>query len=322
VNKRSAGRPDQVRRNGRVSAKTRATLLSAVDACADAGQRAAREALTGQFGLFDDAGSTQASFADLCPKRLSEFPKRQLLEMEREMLGVYLSDSPLSEVRDTMKQHATHRIAMLTGMESGVQLSIAGLVSSSRKIITRFKTPMVFLQFEDETGTTEVTIRPATYDKCAALLQDGALLLVRGRTEIRQARRDADDDGADAPQEQVKVTAEEILCLQSLAAAKNGKAKLRLPGVHIRVQMFQSDFMPQLRDILLRHRGDQEVYLHLVSPQGETVMHLAETFNVRDTNELKTGGAQAAGAGSDLGRGQLRSLVHVGSLNHGLVDPG
>jgi len=47
--------------------------------------------------------------------------------------------------------------------------------------------------------------------------------------------------------------------------------------------------MPQLRDILLRHRGDQEVYLHLVSPQGETVMHLAETFNVRDTSDLKTG---------------------------------
>jgi len=269
--------------------ENRATLLSAVDACADAGQRAAREAQSGQFGLFDDAGATQASFADLCPKRLAEFPKRQLLEMEREMLGVYLSDSPLSEVRDTMKQHASHRITQLNGMESGVQISIAGLVSSSRKIITRFKTPMVFLQFEDETGTTEVTIRPATYDKCAALLQDGALLLVRGRTEIRQARRDPEDEGVDMPQEQVKVTAEEILCLQSLAAAKNGKAKLRLPGVHIRVQMFQSDFMPQLRDILLRHRGDQEVYLHLVSPQGETVMHLAETFNVRDTSDLKTG---------------------------------
>ncbi|MFN8612567.1 MAG: DNA polymerase III subunit alpha [Vulcanimicrobiota bacterium] len=269
--------------------ENRATLLSALDACVDAAARAAKEELTGQFGLFDDVGSTQATFADLCPKRLSEFPKRQLLEMEREMLGVYLSDSPLSEVREAMKQHATHRIAQLNGLESGVQLAIAGLVSSSRKIITRFKTPMVFLQFEDETGTTEVTIRPATYEKCAPLLQDGALLLVRGRSEIRQARRDAEDDGAEAPQEQVKVTAEEILCLQTLAAAKQGKAKLKLPGVHIRVQMFQSDFMPQLRDILLRHRGDQEVYLHLVSPQGETVMHLAETFNVRDTNELKTG---------------------------------
>lgn len=268
--------------------ENRATLLSALDACADAGQRAAKEAQSGQFGLFDDVGSTQATFADLCPRRIAEFPKRQLLEMEREMLGVYLSDSPLSEVRDTMKQHATHRIAQLNGMESGVSLSIAGLVSSSRKIITRFKTPMVFLQFEDETGTTEVTIRPATYDKCAALLQDGALLLVRGRTEVRQARRDADDD-SEAPQEQVKVTAEEIVCLQALAAAKHGKPQQRLPGVHIRVQMFQSDFMPQLRDILLRHRGDQEVYLHLASPQGETVMHLNETFNVRDTQELKIG---------------------------------
>jgi len=277
--------------------ENRATLLSALDACVEAAQRAAREAQTGQFGLFDELGAPEASFADLCPKRLPEFPKRQLLEMEREMLGVYLSDSPLSEVRDTIKQHATHKVAQLNGLDSGVSIAIAGLISSSRKIITRFKTPMVFLQFEDESGTTEVTIRPATYDKCAALLQDGALLLVRGRTEVRQARRDDDDDG-EGPQEQVKVTAEEVVCLESLAKARNGKPQVKLPGVHIRVQMFQSDFMPQLRDILLRHRGDQEVYLHLVSPQGETVMHLNETFNVRDTGDLQAGVRGLLGQGA------------------------
>lgn len=265
--------------------ENRATLLFALDACLEAGQRAAKDAQSGQFGLFDDLGPNQASFAELCPRRQPEFPKRQLLDMEREMLGVYLSDSPLSEVRDTIKQHASHRIASLNGLESGVQIAIAGLVTSSRKIITRFKTPMVFLQFEDESGATEVTIRPATYDKCAPLLQDGALLLVRGRTEIRQARKDPEEEGEET-QEQVKVTAEEVICLQSLAQAKRGKEKAPLPGIHIRLQMFQSDFMPQLRDLLLRHRGDQEVYLHLVSPQGETVMHLAETFNVRYTDDL------------------------------------
>jgi len=266
--------------------ETRATLLSALDNCVDSAQRAAKEAQTGQFSLFDDLGPGQATFAEMCPRRLSEFPKRQLLEMEREMLGVYLSDSPLTEVRSTIKQYASHRVAQLNGLESGVQVALGGLVSSSRKIITRFKTPMVFLQFEDETGTTEVTIRPATYEKCSTLLNDGALLLVRGRTEIRQARRDPDDD-SEAPQEQVKVTAEEIVCLEALANAKNGKPELRLPGIHIRVQMFQSDFMPQLRDLLLRHRGDQEVYLHLVSPQGETVMHLNESFKVKGNEELE-----------------------------------
>lgn len=266
--------------------ENRATLLGALDNCVDSAQRAAREAQTGQFSLFEDLAPGQTSFADLCPKRYPEFPKRQLLEMEREMLGVYLSDSPLTEVRSTIKQYASHKVAQLNQLESGVQVALGGLVSSSRKIMTRFKTPMVFLQFEDESGTTEVTIRPATYEKCAPLLQDGALLLVRGRTEIRQARRDAEEEG-EAPQEQVKVTAEEVVCLEALANAKNGKPELRLPGIHIRVQMFQSDFMPQLRDLLLRHRGDQEVYLHLVSPQGETVMHLNESFNVRANRDLE-----------------------------------
>ena len=277
--------------------ETRATLLWALDSCIEAGQRAAKDAQSGQFGLFDDLGPNQVSFGELCAKKLPEFPKRQLLDLEREMLGVYLSDSPLSEVRDTIKQHSSHRVAQLNSLESGVPIAIGGLVSSSRKIITRFKTPMVFLQFEDETGTTEVTVRPATYEKCSALLQDGALLLVRGRTEIRQARRESDEDGEEN-QEQVKVTAEEVVCLEALAKAKNGQPKLRLPGVHIRVQMFQSDFMPALRDLLLHHRGHQEVYLHLVSPQGETVMHLAETFNVRLNQELETGVTRLLGQSS------------------------
>jgi len=265
--------------------ENRATLLNALDSCIDSGQRAAKEAQTGQFGLFDDFGSHQPNFADLCPKRLSEFPKRQLLDMERDMLGVYLSDSPLTEVRDTIKANATHTIAALNGLESGVQVSVAGLIASSRKIITRFKTPMVFLQFEDESGTTEVTVRSGTYEKFAPLLLDGALLVVRGRTEIRQVRREADEENE--AQEQVKVTAEEIICLESLARAKQGAPAVKLPGIHIRVQMFQSDFLPELRDLLLRYRGDQEVYLHLVSAQGETVMHLGETFSVRASDELE-----------------------------------
>jgi DNA polymerase III subunit alpha len=269
--------------------ETRATLLSALDNCIDAGQRAAKEAQSGQFGLFDDLGPNQCSFEELCGRKLSEFPKRQLLDLEREMLGVYLSDSPLTEVKDTIKRHATHTIASLANMESNQKVTIAGLVASSRKILTRFKTTMVFLQFEDESATIEVTVRAHTYEKCAALLQDGALLLVRGRTEIRAARRDAEDEGAaDAPREEVKVTAEEVLCLEALAQSSTNKLAPRLPGVHIRVQMFQSDFMPQLRELLLRHRGDQEVYLHLVSPQGETVMALNDAFHVRATDELHT----------------------------------
>ena len=143
---------------------------------------------------------------------------------------------------------------------------------------------MVFLQFEDESGTIEVTIRAHTYEKVAPLIADGALILVRGRTEVRAARRDPEEEG-EAPKEEVKVTAEEVVCLEALAQSRK-KVQTRRPGVHIRVQMFQSDFMAQLRDTLLRHRGDQEVYLHLVSPQGETIMALAESFHVRDTEEL------------------------------------
>ena len=268
--------------------ETRATLLAYVDHCVDAGQRAAKEAQSGQFGLFDELGPQNTTFAEIISKRHPEFPKRTLLDMEKEMLGVYLSDSPLTDVREALKKNTTHRIKDVSGLESGQHISIGGLVASSRKILTRFKTTMCFLQLEDETGTMEVTLRPAMYEKVSALVNDGALILVKGRTEVRQVGGGDEEEG-ELPQEEVKVTAEDVFPLEALAQGKGqdpAKSE-KLPGMHIRLQLFQSDYMPSLRDLLLKYRGQHEVFLHLISPQGETVMHLAESFNVRNSEDFK-----------------------------------
>ncbi len=98
-----------------------------------------------------------------------------------------------------------------------------------------------------------------------------------------RARRGAEQE--DIPSEEVKVQAEEILCLERLAQAGPGGGKEKpKPGVHIRVQLFQSDFLPQLRNLLLKHRGGQTVYLHLCSPKGETIMHLSHAFQVKNND--------------------------------------
>ena len=281
--------------------ETRATLLANVELVHEHAGRAQKEVQTGQFSLFDEHTPANTSFSDLRPRRLSELPKRELLELEHEMLGIYLSDSPLSEVRDVMKKHATHQVGKLTPADAGKQVKVAGMVTSMRKIMTRFNTPMAFLQLEDFSGSIEVTVRPAHYEKASALLQTGALVLVSGRAEVRERRGGGDEEEEEIPSEEVKVQGEEFIGLDSLSVgdgAGSGGSRKPQPGVHIRVQLFQSDTLPELRSVILKHRGDESVFLHLCSPKGETVMNLAPTFSVRHDADFERDVASLLGSGA------------------------
>jgi len=145
---------------------------------------------------------------------------------------------------------------------------------------------------EDFSGSTEVTLRPQAYEKFSSLCVDGAIVVARGVTEVRQARqaRDEEED-EEAPVEEVKLTADEMLSVEKLAsnvssARSASDLDSRHRGLNIRVQLFQGDSLSRLRDILLRHRGAREVFLHLESPQGTTILHLPEAFGVEDGPRL------------------------------------
>jgi len=270
--------------------ETRATLLANYELCHEHGARAQKQQETGQFSLFEALEPTNATFDDLQPRRLPPLPKREMLELEREMLGIYLSDSPLTEVKDTMEKHRTHKISALDISMVRQQVKVAGMITGMRKIMTRFNTPMAFLEMEDFSGSIEVVVRPAHFEKAAEILEVGALLLVGGRVDSKQRRSSGDEEEEEMPSEEVKVQGEEFTQLDVLSAGDrsggNGVHRVR-PGVHIRIQLFQSDSLPQLRSVILRHRGDDAVYLHLCSPKGETVMNLSPTFSVKMSPDLE-----------------------------------
>ena len=269
--------------------ETRATLLANYELCHEHGSRAQKQKATGQISLFEALEPTNASFEDLQPRRLPALPKREMLELEREMLGIYLSDSPLSEVKPVMEKYRTHKIRALSHDMVRQQAKIAGMVIGMRKIMTRFNTPMAFLEVEDFSGTIEVVVRPAHFEKAAPLLEVGALLLVSGRVDLKQKRTNYDDDESDEdlPDEEVKIQGEDFVCLDVLSANEGGSHQCFRPGVHIKIQLFQSDSLPRLRSLILKHRGDQVVYLHLSSPKGVTILNLGSTFSARMTDDFQ-----------------------------------
>src|SRR6185436_19606417 len=161
----------------------RAVQLAHLDLALGTAQREQRDRESGQVGLFASLGLTDEIEAQPLPAG-SEAPKRELLGWEKELLGIYLSEHPLQRMAERMGDVVTAYLAELK--EAGEDLvTIACVVTSARKHITKEKKLMMFAQVEDLTGTTEVTVFPRTYEATAPLWSTDEILLVLARVEQR-----------------------------------------------------------------------------------------------------------------------------------------
>jgi DNA polymerase III subunit alpha len=158
--------------------------LDAVIGTAQQEQEARRQ---GQVTLFD-LGATVGAAKSLvggvgAPQ--GEAPRKDLLSWEKELLGIYLSEHPLQELTAHLGDAVTAYLGELKEEEEGSLVTIACVVTSARKHITKEKKLMMFAQVEDLTGSVEVTIFPRTYEATAAVWNTDEILLVLGRVEKR-----------------------------------------------------------------------------------------------------------------------------------------
>ena len=161
----------------------RAVQLGHLDLALATAQREQRDRESGQVGLFASLGMADEIVAQPLPTG-PEAPKRELLGWEKELLGIYLSEHPLQRMAERMGDVVTAYLAELK--EAGDELvTVACVVTSARKHITKEKKLMMFAQVEDLTGTVEVTVFPRTYEATAALWSTDEILLVLARVEQR-----------------------------------------------------------------------------------------------------------------------------------------
>ena len=146
----------------------------------------------GQFDLFgggggdDDAGESEITVTPPVP--LGEWDKSVLLQYEREMLGLYVSDHPLFGVEHVLSAAADCSIASLTGSEEradGSQVTIGGLVSGLQRKVTKKGDVWAIATVEDLEGAIEVMFFPQTYNLYATTLAEDAVVVVNGRLDRR-----------------------------------------------------------------------------------------------------------------------------------------
>jgi DNA polymerase III subunit alpha len=159
----------------------RTALLQAVDQVMSVSSSHFRAAEIGQMSLFGAATGVQDRLTLAQPA--GTIPQREQLAWEKELLGVYVSDHPLTPYMKDLQALVSHYSAELREVESGQTVCLAGEVSRHRAFQTRHGREMAFLTLEDLQGTVDVVVFSRTWQEISPWIEPGMVVVVRGRVD-------------------------------------------------------------------------------------------------------------------------------------------
>jgi DNA polymerase-3 subunit alpha len=180
-----AGAFDSLKSDPRELHEWRGALSSSIDAALSMAQRARRERLQGQNGLFgssaDDAGYLEQPVAIGVP-----WTRSQLLLAEKAALGFYVTDHPLRSYIDLLQALKAVKSIELPNLSSGVRISIGGIISDLQPRTTKKGDRFALLRLEDEAGGTKCVLWPETYRKYSTLVANELPVLISGKLELSE----------------------------------------------------------------------------------------------------------------------------------------
>ena len=199
--------------------QTRRTLMESYESIVDSIADSSKKSFDGQVSMFDLGGANQKEIEELkyTYKIMPEFTEREMLSMEKEMLGLYISGHPLDKLRHQIEMQTNINTAQMRGVQNAstideeaiegqekateiaANLSInneklqdgqfvkyAGIITSVKKKFTKTNKIMAFVTVEDLYGPTEVIVFENCYQNCSNILMEDNIVLVDGRLSIRE----------------------------------------------------------------------------------------------------------------------------------------
>src|SRR5690606_10771475 len=177
------------------------------------------------IGLGGDDDGLAGGVTVLVPD-VPDWDKKQRLAFEREMLGLYVSDHPLSGLEHVLAQAADVTVANLAADEpprnDGAQVTVAGLVSTVDRRYSKAGKPWAKISLEDMTGSVEVLFFGEVYQTFSSMLVEDQVAVVRGRVRKRddsvelQAIEVSIPDTSLSPDSPVQLQVPEARCTPSV----------------------------------------------------------------------------------------------------------
>ncbi|HIG10662.1 MAG TPA: DNA polymerase III subunit alpha [Planctomycetes bacterium] len=237
----------------------RGAVLCALDSAFADGVRAAANRKSGQGDLFGGAPAGPGDTADGVAEAgdgindAHGFSKGETLKAEFEVLGFYLSGHPLEERAGLIAMLSSGNTAELQEQAGGSKISLAGMLMGYKENQVksgRFAgQKMARFRLEDLQGSVPVTVFPRTFAECRDKLEDGRVLVVRGKLE----------DGSEEP----AMILEEVLDIEEALARFDG-------GLVIHLTPADADNLGALKTALEEHRGKQRVYFQVTGDDGNS----------------------------------------------------
>lgn len=157
----------------------RARILANIESLLEYNRETQKSKASGQNDLFSMAPEVHVSSLRLKPAQTES--KRERLQWEKELLGLYVTEHPVQEYNEKLKERNVVPIKDLPTMYREQMISIGGLVSEIKRINTKKGDPMLFVKMEDMTGSTEVLVFPKILAQNQAIWQTDKILIIKGR---------------------------------------------------------------------------------------------------------------------------------------------
>ncbi len=239
---------------------SRKGMFECLEAALGWGNRHAADQLAGQGSIFDlgfDDAATRPKHHPHVP--IEEWEKGELLRLEKETLGLYVSEHPLSAVRDQLRRKTEITLAELERRRDGDVVTIGGIVAAMRQITTKKGDPMVFLQLEDTTGTAECVVFNSTYANARELCVPDRILIVKGRVDHKEG--------------ETKLIALDVAAFEAIPERRDVRLK-------IDARQARAGIIRELAQLVKEFRGAAPVLIEMQTSQGPRMLALGPDYRV------------------------------------------
>ncbi|MFN3396853.1 MAG: DNA polymerase III subunit alpha, partial [Thermodesulfovibrionales bacterium] len=202
------------------------------------------------YNLFDDKPSiSRQAHHETTGEGISWTERSDILRFEKESLGFYITDHPLSNYREQLSRMNYRRISELEDLPDREEILTAAVISSIKKIRTKDKGEiMAYVTVEDEEGNAEVLVFPDLYKELGSIIQKDSIISIKG--------------AIDKTEKGIKIISREIQPLDT--AVKDYKnSSVNHFEVSLKLNTSSRDRLMLLRDTIIEYPGSLPLYLNL-----------------------------------------------------------
>jgi DNA polymerase-3 subunit alpha len=238
---------------------SRKGMADVLDDALGYGSRSHDDRLRGQSSIFDLDEGPEDRPQRHRPIPVEEYEKGELLRLEKETLGLWVSEHPLAGVGDQLRRKTDRTLAELERCRDGEIVVVGGIVSSIKQLTTKKGDPMVFLRLEDLTGSTEAVVFNSVYAAARELCEADRVLVLKARVDHKEG--------------ETKLIAIEVTEFEAYVAP----SEIRL---RVDARKAPAGVLRELGHVVRDYPGEARIVLALETSEGSRTLEFGPDYRV------------------------------------------